>query len=154
MGSVSARRKRRPILVPRQLAWTFGALHVQPDLAFSRLHDGWNLTADLHVAFPITSGNTVIGTEPDSYRSGNEFAADYTVAKTIEKWTFGVDAHQEDQSDADTFNGSSVPNSIATNFGIGPLAGYQFGGMGVIAGWNHNIYTRNDMAGNFFVVPL
>lgn len=175
------------ILVPGQLAWTFGDYHiktglevylptasstvntsnwrgglpsgndfwaVQPDLAFSWLHDGWNISADLHFAFPVSSSNTAAG----SYHSGNEFAADYTVAKTFGKWTFGVGAHQENQFNADTLNGASVPNSIVTNFGLGPLVGYQFGGIGVIAEWNHNIYARNDVAGNFFnfrfVVPL
>jgi len=175
------------ILIPGQLAWTFGEFHVktglefylgdatstvntknwhgglpsgndysaiQPDLAFSWLHDGWNISADLHIAFPITSSNTATG----SYHSGNEFAADYTVAKTIGKWTFGLGVHQENQFNADTLAGASVPNSIVTNFGLGPLVGYQFGGIGVVAEWNHNIYTRNDVAGNFFnvrfVVPL
>jgi hypothetical protein len=72
------------ILIPGQLAWTFGEFHVkagfeiyvddasstvksrsthgglpsgndytavQPDLAFRWLHDGWNISADLHVHF-------------------------------------------------------------------------------------------------------
>jgi hypothetical protein len=175
------------ILVPGQLAWTFGDFHVkaglevylptatstvntsnwrgglpsgndfwavQPDLAFSWLHDGWNISADLHFAFPVNSSSTAAG----NYHSGNEFAADYTFAKTIGKWTFGLGVHQENQFNADTLNGASVPNSIVTNFGLGPLIGYQFSGIGVVAEWNHNIYTRNDVAGNFFnfrfVVPL
>ena len=179
------------ILIPGQLAWTFGDFHVkagltiylddasstmadivrgrrlngglpsgngyttiQPDLGFSWLHDGWNVSADLHLAVPVDA-TTAPGYR---YQSGNQFAADYTVTKTIDKWTFGLGMHQENQLNGDTLNGRSVPNSTASNLGIGPLLGYQFGGINVMAEWNHNIYAQNDVAGEIFnlrfVVPL
>jgi hypothetical protein len=175
------------ILVPGQLAWTFGDFHVkaglsiylddasstvadlvnghklngglpsgngytaiQPDLGLSWLSDGWNISADLHIAFPIDADTT----NGYSYQSGDEFAADYTVSKTIGKWTFGLGFHQENQLEADTLNGVTVPNSTVTNLGIGPLVGYQFGGVNILAEWNHNIYTENDVAGDFFNVRL
>jgi hypothetical protein len=102
----------------------------------------------------VTASNGPTGT----YWSGNEFAADYTFANTIGKWTFGLGVHQQNQFNSDTLNGAKVSNSIVSNFGLGPLIGYQFGGIGVVAEWNHNVYTRNDEAGDFFnirfVVPL
>jgi len=180
------------ILIPAELAWTFGDSHVkaglsvylddasstlssvavrghtisgalpsgngydavQPDLAYSWLHDGWNLSADLHVVFPVTA-DTASGY---SYWSGNEFAADYTATKTINKWTFGIGLEQEDQLNPDTQYGHVVANSMATNLGLGPLVGYQFGGIHALAGWNHNVYVANDVGGDFFnvrfVVPF
>jgi len=180
------------VLIPGQLAWTFGDFHVkaglsiylddasstmadllkpgghlngglpsgngyttiQPDLGLSWLRDGWNLSASLHLSVPVdatTASNY-------KYQSGDEFAADYTAAKTLGKWTVGLGLHQENQLNADTLNGITLKNSQATNFGIGPLVGYQFGGISVMAEWNHNIYTENEVAGDFFnvrfVVPL
>jgi hypothetical protein len=133
---------------------------VQPDLAFSWLHDGWNLSADFHVAIPVTanSSHPIGGGAVGNYWSGNEFSADYTIAKTFDKWTFGVGIHQENQFTSDTLNGVTLRHSSNTNFGAGPLVGYQFGGVGVVAEYNHNIYTRNDVAGDIFnirlVIPL
>lgn len=127
---------------------------VQPDLGISWLNDGWNISADLHLAIPVTSD----GATNYSYRSGNEFAADYTVARTTGKWTLGFGAHQENQLNADTLNGHTVAHSIATNVGVGPMAGYQFSGIGVVAEWNHDVHTRNDVGGDLFnvrfVVPF
>ena len=131
-----------------------GYTAIQPDLGVSWLGDGWNLSADLHVTFPVTADT---GSGYD-YWSGNEFAADYTATKTVGKWTFGLGAAQEDQLNPDTQNGHVVSNSMASNLALGPVVGYQFGGVNVLAGWNHNLYATNDVAGDFvnvrFVVPL
>jgi len=173
------------ILIPGQLAWTFGDLHVkaglsiylddasstmadlvngkklsgglpsgngfttiQPDLGISWLADGWNISADLHLSVPVDATTAT----NYSYQSGDEFAADYTVSKTLGKWTVGLGLHQENQLDADTLNGVTVANSQVTNIGMGPLVGYQFGGVNVLAEWNHNLYTENDVAGDIFNV--
>jgi hypothetical protein len=122
-----------------------GYATVQPDLGISWLNGGWNLSADLHLAIPVTADTATNYT----YRSGNEFAADYTAVKTIGLWTLGLGAHQENQLKADTLNGRTVTHSIASNFGAGPMLGYQFSGIGVLAGWNRNFRARNDVAGDF-----
>ena len=131
-----------------------GYTTIQPDLGLSWLSNGWNVSADLHLALPVDATTA----HNYSYQSGDEFAADYTVSKTIDKWTFGLGLHQENQLNADTLNGHTVANSTVTNFGIGPLIGYQFNGISVLAEWNHNIYAENDVAGDFFnvrfVVPF
>jgi hypothetical protein len=179
------------VLIPGQLAWTFGDFHVkaglsiylddasstkadlvngklhngglpsgngyttiQPDLGLSWLSDGWNASASLHLAVPVDSTTAT----HYNYQSGDEFAADYTLTKALGKWTVGLGFHQQNQLNADTLNGVTVKDSQVTNLGVGPLVGYQFGGINVLAEWNHNIYTENDVAGDFFnvrfVVPL
>jgi hypothetical protein len=179
------------IVIPGQLAWTFGDFHVkaglsvylddasstmidlvkghklnggmptgngystiQPDLGLSWLHDGWNLSANLYLAVPIDATTT----RGYHYQSGNEFAADYTVAKTLDRWTVGVGFHQQNQLNADRLNGYNVANSTVSNYGVGPLIGYQFDGISVMLEWNHNLYAENDVAGDLFnvrfVVPF
>jgi hypothetical protein len=122
-----------------------GYAAVQPDLAVSWLTDGWNLSADLHLVIPVTADTAT----NYNYRSGDECAADYTAVKTIGHWTLGLGAHQENQLKADTLNGRPVTHSNASNLGAGPMLGYQFTEIGVIAEWNRNIRARNDVAGDF-----
>jgi len=131
-----------------------GFTTVQPDLGLSWLSNGWDFSADLHLMLPVTADKY----DATSYRSGNEFAADYTAAKTIGKWTFGLGMHQEDQLNNDSRNGRTIPGSMVSNLGIGPLVGYAFPGIIFLAEYNHNIHTKNDVAGDFFnfrfVVPF
>ncbi|GEO81554.1 SphA family protein [Pararhodospirillum oryzae] len=131
-----------------------GYTAVQPDLGISWLHDGWNLSADMHLTFPVDSTNAP-GYE---YHSGDQFSADYTATKTLDKWTLGLGAHQQHQLNRDTLNGAEVRDSIAANYGLGPIVGYQFGGLSVMATWNHTVYSQNDVADDFvnvrFVAPL
>ncbi len=188
------------VIVPGQLAWTFGEFHVktglsiylgdasstyadlingklksglpsgngywtiQPDLALSWLHDGWNLSASLHFPVPVSSTST----GNYNYQSGAEFEADYTVTKTINKWTFGLGAYQVNQLNSDTCSGTACPNyspggstdahKIAIRYGLGPIVGYQFGGINLQATLNESVYSRNDVGGLFFnvraVVPF
>jgi len=173
------------LIVPGQLAWTFGDFHVkaglsvyldtasstvadlvkgknlrgglpsgngyttiQPDLGFSWLKDGWNVSADLHFAVPIDSTKA----PGYDYESGSQFSADYTVAKTFDKWTFGLGAHHQQQVEEDVLNGVKQKDSENINFGLGPIVGYQFGGVNIQATWNHYLYARHDVAGDFFNV--
>jgi hypothetical protein len=57
--------------------WTF-----QPELAFSYLANGWNLTAFLYNEMNTADSR-------DNYTIGNIFHADFTATYTIGKWTFG-----------------------------------------------------------------
>jgi hypothetical protein len=131
-----------------------GYTTVQPDLGISYLADNWDISADLHLIFPVTADKY----DSITYRSGDEFAADYTFTKTIGKWTFGLGMHQEDQLSEDSRNGHALRDSEVSNLGAGPLIGYAFPGIIVLAEYNHNIHTQNDVAGDFFnfrfVVPF
>jgi hypothetical protein len=66
--------------------------------------------------------------------------------------------HQEDQLSEDSRNGHALRDSEVSNLGAGPLIGYAFPGIIVLAEYNHNIHTQNDVAGDFFnfrfVVPF
>jgi len=120
---------------------------VQPDLGVSWLWNGWNVSVGTHYAVPVTSDNH----DGISYHSAAEFSADYNITKTIGAWTAGVGAEQENQFGNDSINGVSKPGSRATNYGVGPIVGYQFaGGLGVMALWNHSFGTHSDVAGDFF----
>jgi hypothetical protein len=119
---------------------------IQPDLGLSWLSDGWDLSVGTHVSIPVTSDH--------AYRSAAEFSADYTATKTIGNWTFGVGASQENQFGDDSSYGHSVANTAVTNFSIGPIVGYQFGGIGIQATWNQTLVTHNDVGGNFVNIRL
>ncbi len=153
--------------------WTF-----MPELGVSWLHAGWNISVAMGMSFNTENNWT-------QTTSGSEFWADYTVTKTIGKWTVGLGAYSENQLWDDTglfqnlttgktsrmhidARNTSNPNLAAqsfqvfngpeTNFGMGPIIGYNFGPVIVTANYNWNIYTRNDVGGaNFLlraVVPL
>lgn len=130
--------------------WTF-----EPSVAVSWLHDGWNLTAHMHLSFNTRSTST-------KYHTGTQFTADYTATKTIGKWTFGLGAYQLNQLEDDSGPGAAACKTRrgcrAESYGIGPLVGYQFGGINIMAQYNRHIYTQNDVAGNIFnlrfIVPF
>lgn len=122
---------------------------VQPDFGVSWLHDGWNLSLDGHWDYNFTDDKT-------RYTTGQEISIDYTASKTIGRWTFGVGVYQQNQIADDRGAGARARGCPAAggcrveNYGAGPLVGYQFDDVGVMAEYNHNIYTRNELAGDFF----
>ena len=120
---------------------------IQPDLGLSWLHEGWNLSASMHLPIPVssTSGGGV------NYRSGAIFEADYTATKTIGKWTLGVGGYQVNQLNTDTLNGKNAHN-IDIRYGLGPIVGYQFGGVNLQATLNQSVYTQNSVGGMFINV--
>lgn len=126
--------------------WTF-----EPGIGVSWLHDGWNISADFHIDFSTENNDT-------HYQSGNEIWVDYTLTKTIGKWTFGAGAYQENQISDDTKDGKNVLNKTFTNFGAGPIVGYNFGPVIATASYNWGIITHNDVGGDWFnlrfVIPI
>ena len=126
---------------------------IMPTVGVSWLADGWNLSMDGSYSINTPDTNT-------HYTSGQELAIDYTAAKTIDKWTFGVGLHQENQLTDDSGSGAAAAGCGSkngcrvTNFGAGPLIGYQFSGVSVMAEYNHNIYARNDVAGEIYNIRL
>ncbi len=126
---------------------------LQPDLGVSWLFDGWNVSVGMQYDYNFEDSKI-------HRTSGQEIAIDYTATKTIGKWTFGLGAHQENQLNADSGSGAvsaGCPASsgcMAANYGIGPLVGYQFGGVNILAEYNQNIHTRNDVAGTIFNIRL
>ena len=92
------------------------------------------------------------------YQSGNELSIDYTLTKTIGNWTIGLGAHQQNQLNSDSGSGAALAGCAnksgcrVTDYGAGPLVGYQFGPLNVMVTYNHNIYTENNFAGDILNV--
>lgn len=124
---------------------------IEPTVGLSWLHDGWNLSADIHYDYNGKNGST-------DYQSGDEIAIDYTATKTFGKWTVGIGAYTENQLQEDTKHGVKQAGSMVQNFGAGPIVGYAFEGISLQATYNHEIMTHNDVGGDFFniraVVPF
>lgn len=123
----------------------------EPGIGITWLACGWNLSADLHISVPLKNHDT-------DYLSAPEFWADYTAAKTIGKWTLGVGAYQQNQFGNDSLNGNTLHGTAVSTFGIGPLLGYNFGPVDVMATYNFGVYAKNDVQGDFFnlrmVIPF
>jgi hypothetical protein len=109
--------------------WTF-----QPEVIFSYLANGWNLSAAIYAEFNTSS--TVTG-----YTGGDILHADFTATKTIGKWTFGPVAYYEGQISNDSCSSATcqgiygvTPATVAalTNnrtdlWAVGGLVAYDFG---------------------------
>lgn len=140
----------------------------EPHLGITWLCNGWNLSADMMLDFPLRNHDT-------QYTSGMMYAADYTATKTINKWTFGVGAYQQWQFTNDKYKGKNVSDypmptaanpftpykpggNKAVNFGIGPIIGYNFGSVDFMLTYNFNVYAKNNVGGNFLnfrvVIPF
>jgi hypothetical protein len=98
--------------------WTF-----QPNLVFSYLKDGWNLTANFYDE--INTRNTIT-----KYQTGDIFHAEFAATKRIGKWTVGPIAYYvgqvtDDKSSA--FYGGAVNANRYSLWAAGALVGYDFG---------------------------
>jgi hypothetical protein len=118
--------------------WTF-----EPGVAVSWLQNGWNLT--LHAVVDINTTNS-----STNYYSGDTFYLDYTVAKTIGKWTFGGGGNFTQQWENDTQNGHSVANSEIQHVLLGPLVGYEFGPVNISAKAMFGVSAQNDANVSFY----
>jgi hypothetical protein len=105
--------------------WTF-----QPEVIFSYLKDGWNLSVAVYEEF--NTANSV-----SHYTSGDVLHADFTATKTIGKWTFGPVASYWGQVTSDSCPAACVAaygvNQVLNNaqssevWAVGGLLGYDFG---------------------------
>lgn len=98
--------------------WTF-----QPNIVFSYLKDGWNLTANFFDE--INTANSITG-----YRNGDILHAEFTATKSIGNWTFGpvgyyVGQVTNDRSSA--FYGGAINVNRYDIWAAGGLVGYNFG---------------------------
>jgi hypothetical protein len=98
--------------------WTF-----QPNLVFSYLKDGWNLTANFYDE--INTRNTIT-----KYQTGDIFHAEFTATKRIDRWTVGPIAYfvgqvTDDKSSA--FYRGAIASNRYSLWAAGALVGYDFG---------------------------
>jgi hypothetical protein len=105
--------------------WTF-----QPELIFSYLAGGYNLSAALYAEFNTAN-------QPDNYTQGDIFHADFTATKTFGKWTLGPVAYYVAQVSNDKCPvgvcqdihplGTLLNTQRYQLFAIGGLVEYNFG---------------------------
>jgi hypothetical protein len=102
--------------------WTF-----EPELIVSYLKDGWNLSAALYEE--LNTKNSI-----SQYTTGDILHADFTVTKTIDKWTFGPVAYYYGQVTNDScgvgclYRTGTLGNPQKFNiWAVGGLVGYNFG---------------------------
>jgi len=128
-----------------------GYYSFDPNLGFSWLHNGWNASVEFHYFFNLKNHGT-------GYTSGEQLAVDYTLTKTIGKWTLGVGASEETQTTCDSKNGNDISDSKANTWTVGPIVGYNFGPCSVQFVYNFPVYSNNDVGGEWFdvriVIPL
>ena len=139
--------------------WTF-----QPEVIFSYLKDGWNLSAALYGE--INTANQI-----DHYTQGDIFHVDFTATKTFGKWTLGPVGYYVAQVSNDK---CSDPTCIATHplgllsgtgnpllgnaqryqlFAVGGLVEYNFGPASLSVWATQEVYSKASGAGLLPVVP-
>jgi len=126
---------------------------VEPGVGVSWLHEGWN--ASVLFTYDVNFEKSADDATAKTYRSGDQFIAEYSLTKTVGKWTFGVGGYALEQVEKDektAFSGvtTKVANSDVRKYAIGPIVGYNFGPVIVQAYYHENIVTRNYVGGNEF----
>lgn len=113
--------------------WTF-----QPNLVFSYLKDGWNLTVnifdEINTANPLTH-----------YRSGDVLHAEFTATKTVGNWTIGPVAYYAGQVTDDrssAFYGGAINVNRYNIWAAGGLVGYNFGPVSL------NVWGLQELSSN------
>jgi hypothetical protein len=128
-----------------------GTYMFTPVVGLSWLHEGWNVSGEFFFTFQTENDGT-------HYQSGDQFAADYTITYTYQKWTFGLVAAQENQVENDKISGISRNDSKAEAYTMGPTLGYNFGPCSLSFTYNWTLYANNEVGGDWFnlrlVVPL
>jgi len=131
----------------------------EPSIGASYLKDGWNASVALRYdTSTADDSHYVSATKNEKYQSGDQISTDWTFTKALGKWTVGAGAYTQSQIERDQINGVSTAGTSRVNAGAGPIVGYQFGGIGVTANYDHQILNHNDFGGDVFqvrfVVPL
>lgn len=122
---------------------------LEPNVAVSWLHDGWNATLHLGYDYNLKDTST-------HYKSGQFINVEYTLTKTFGNWTFGVGGEQQSQFTDDSGSGAAdcAGGCRAQNAAIGPIFGYNFGKMKLDLTYLQNIYAKNDMGGSIINMRL
>jgi hypothetical protein len=128
---------------------------VEPSLAVSWLHDGWNVSLKAFTDINLQNMD-------NNYQSGDIFGTEETVAKTFGKWTLGVTGFTQNQitndtgSDVALINGpqAALDGHNLTNYGVGPLFGYNFGNVIFTAWYDRTFGTVNDTGGGLFFTSI
>ncbi len=122
---------------PRSWANNFWTL--EPNLAFSYLGGGWNITFNNVVDF--NGKNTDTG-----YHSGDMYYLEFTGTKHFGKWTAGIVANYAQQINDDHLHGVIVGNgNRVQHIMAGPYVAYDFGKFSLAFKYSQDLRTRNDL---------
>jgi hypothetical protein len=95
--------------------WAF-----EPDVAFSYLADGWNLSGKALIDLQTENPST-------HYQSGNVFFFDWTAEHRFGKWQAGIGGDVGQQLNNDTGFGAPANGNKFSLVTLGPVASYDFG---------------------------
>ena len=139
---------------------SLGFWAVEPSVAVSWLNDGWNASVKLYYDHNFRDQHT-------DYTSGDAIGTEFTVAKTLGKWSFGLTGYTKTQIADDkgaTYRlfeqiGLSGPNGNRyEDYAVGPTVGYNFGPVIVNASLDHSLSVKNGAGGDQIftrlIVPL
>jgi len=126
---------------------------VEPGVGVSWLHDGWN--ASVLFTYDFNFEKSADAANLKNYQSGDQFIAEYSINKTIGKWSFGLGGYglkqvESDQTTSLTGVSSKKGSSAVTKYAMGPMAGYNFGPVIVQAYYHQNLMTKNYVGGDEF----
>ena len=131
--------------------WTF-----QPEVIFSYLGGGWNLSAAIYGEFNTEN-------QIDHYTQGDIFHVDFTATKTFGKWTLGpvgyYVAQVSDDKCSDLTCLTAHPFGTLGNtqnyqlFALGGLVEYNFGPASLSVWATQEVYSKASGAGVIPVVP-
>ncbi|MFE8032944.1 SphA family protein [Thiohalocapsa marina] len=117
--------------------WTF-----EPVLAFTYLNkQGWEASTKLMYSLRTENDAT-------DYRSGNEFHMDYTLARHVGSWAFGLGGYYVKQVEEDELNGTRLRDSEGQVFAFGPQVKYDYKNMSFIGKWHHETEVENRFGGD------
>jgi len=116
----------------------------EPIIGFTYLTDS-GYEGSLKLMYDFNTKNT-----DTSYLSGQEFHIDYTVAKKINAFTFGMGGYYYKQITSDEFRGLSVgtDGNRGQLFGIGPQVKYDYQKVSFALKYQHENYAENKPEGN------
>lgn len=127
---------------------------IEPSLGVSWLADGWNVSASLNFDFNFENKSS-------GYRTGTIIVGDYTVTKTIDKWTLGLTGYSVNQIESDKSKHAAVQAGInasggnkQTKYAIGPTLGYNFGPVTLSVSYQHGFGAKNTLSGDLFWTRL
>jgi hypothetical protein len=132
---------------------------LEPSLAVSWLHDGWNLSLKLYYDYNFKDRSI-------DYKSGNVLGTESTISKEIGRWNIGLSSYTQFQITNDTGTAVALLNGAyaaekgnrAQAISVGPVVGYNFGPVSVSASYFDAIDAHNFVGGSFgylrFTVPL
>jgi hypothetical protein len=123
----------------------------EPNVAFSYLGGGWNLT--LNNVFDFNTENT-----QDHYQSGAVYYLDYTIAHDVGPFTLGLIGNYSQQFTNDTRNGVVIPAAAGNNgtgnkwahASVGPLVAWHLGKATVTARLLYGFWGENGGNPTFF----